>query len=127
MGRALEAFEKCVAKDLDAEARDLFRAQFAKAYFNIGMIHDKSGKNQEACDNYKLSMETCKNDPKNQLTKSATYKKSGSNYAVCLEKLNRREEAIVTLETLQNNFGNEVRLFNNIGIIQKRMDKPNEA
>ena len=44
MTLALEAFEKCVSRDLDAEARDLFRAQFAKAYFNIGMIHDKNGK-----------------------------------------------------------------------------------
>ena len=97
MDQALQAFEKCVAKDLDAEARDLFRAQFAKAYFNIGMIHDKNGRNQEAADNYKLSMETCEGDPRNQLVKCATYKKSGSNYAVCLEKLNRREDAVLTI------------------------------
>ena len=64
------------------------------------MIHEKNGKHQEAADSYKKSMDTCQGDPKNQLVKSATYKKSGSNYAVCLEKLNQREDALLTLESL---------------------------
>ena len=73
-----------------------------------------------ASDSYKLSMETCENDPKKQLTRSATYKKAGTNYAVTLEKLNRREDAVETLSGLKRNFVSEVRLFNNLGIIQKR-------
>ena len=72
-------------------------------------------------------METCEGDSRNQLVKSATYKKSGSNYAVCLEKLSKREDALLTLESLQDTFGNEIRLFNNIGIIKKRMERQNEA
>lgn len=125
---ALEAFQKCVARDdIDKEGQELFRAQFAKAYFNIGIIHDKDGEYALAAQNYKLCMETCENDPKRQLSKSATYKKSGSNYAVCQEKLSKREEAVLTLESLRDNFGNEIRLANNIGIIQKRMDQPEKA
>lgn len=66
MQLALDAFQKCVAWDGDdAETRELFRAQFAKSYYNIGMIHDKLGQVQPACDSYKLSMEMCENDPKN--------------------------------------------------------------
>ena len=65
-------------------------------------------------------METCEADPKNQLTKSVTYKKAGTNYAVTLEKLNKRDDAVATLTNLKNAFGNEVRVFNNLGIIQKR-------
>ena len=72
-------------------------------------------------------METCENDPKKQLTKSVTYKKAGTNYAVTLEKLNKRDDAVVTLTTLKNAFGNEVRVFNNLGIIQKRKGLKDDA
>jgi len=36
---------------------------------------------------------------------------------VTLEKLGRRDEAVETLNTLKKTFGNEVRVFNNLGII----------
>jgi Flp pilus assembly protein TadD len=52
--------------------------------------------------------------------KSTTYKKAGTNYAVTLEKLSKRDEAVKTLITLKSTFNNEVRVFNNLGIIQKR-------
>ena len=91
------------------------------------MIYDKLGQVQMASDSYKQSMETCENDPKKQLTRSATYKKAGTNYAVTLEKLNRREDAVETLSGLKQNFVSEVRLFNNLGIIQKRKGDKQEA
>jgi Flp pilus assembly protein TadD len=37
--------------------------------------------------------------------------------AVALEKLGKRDEAVLLLQDLQSKFGNEVRLFNNLGII----------
>lgn len=37
-----------------------------------------------------------------------------------LEKLGQRDQAIKLLTNLKQSFGNEVRLHNNLGIIQKR-------
>ena len=48
------------------------------------------------------------------------YVKSVTNYAVTLEKLGKRQEAIDTLNNLKTIFRDEVRVFNNLGIIQKR-------
>ena len=62
MQLALDAFQKCVSRDENEETRELFRAQFAKSYYNIGMIHDKQGSVQDASENYRRSME------KNQTT-----------------------------------------------------------
>lgn len=45
----------------------MFRAQFSKAYYNIGMIYDKLGKTQEACDSYKKSLTKCEQDPQKKL------------------------------------------------------------
>ena len=114
---ALDAFQKCVSRNEDDETRELFRAQFAKSYYNIGMIYDKQGAIQQASDNYKSAIDTCEQDSKDQLVKSATYKKAGTNYAVTLEKLNKRDEAVKTLFKLKATFNNEVRIFNNLGII----------
>ena len=65
-------------------------------------------------------MDLCEKDPQGLLCRSATYKKAGTNYAVTLEKLEQREEAINTLKTIKDSFYNEVRVSNNLGIIQKR-------
>ena len=62
-------------------------------------------------------MITCENDPNQKLLQSSTYKKAGTNLAVALEKLGKRDEAVLLLQDLQSKFGNEVRLFNNLGII----------
>ena len=91
------------------------------------MIFDKMGNVQAASDSYKKSMETCEADQAQQLIKSATYKKAGTNYAVTMEKLGKREGAMQTLDKLKDSFGNEVRVFNNLGIIQKRMGNNDEA
>ena len=72
-------------------------------------------------------METCEEDPKKQLVKSVTYKKAGTNYAVTLEKLSRREEAVTTLSSLKVRFNQEIRVFNNLGIIYKRKGAANDA
>ena len=116
-----------MARDEDPETRELFRAQFAKSYYNIGMIFDKLSQVQGASDAYKHAMECCERDPKGQLVKSVTYKKAGTNYAVTLEKLNKRDDAVATLSSLKDAFGNEVRVFNNLGIIQKRKGEKQEA
>ena len=72
-------------------------------------------------------MVACEQDPKGQLKKQATYKKAGTNYAVTLEKLTRREDAVTTLLTLKDSFSTEVRIFNNLGIFQKRKGDKKEA
>ena len=123
MNLALDAFKKCVERDDEnnnSETGELFRAQFAKSYYNIGMIYDKMGQVQQAKDNYALSMKKCEKDPSKQLIHSSTYKKAGTNFAVSLEKTGDRDTAVSTLTNLKGTFGNEVRVFNNLGIIQKR-------
>ena len=62
----------------------------------------------------------CQNDPQQLLLKSNTYKKAATNYAVTLEKLGHRDESIITLSDIRNDFCNEVRVYNNLGVIQKR-------
>ena len=91
------------------------------------MIYDKMGKIKEASDSYKKSLEKCDQDPQKKLTQSATYKKAGTNYAVTLEKLGERDEAVKLLQELKVTFGNEVRVFNNLGIIQKRQGDVQQA
>lgn len=123
---ALEAFQTCISKE-DDDNKELFRGQFAKAYYNIGLIHDKQGDVQQASYNYKNAMRTCEQDPKGWLINSGTYKKAGTNYAVTLEKLNYRDDAVATLSSLKANFNNEVRVFNNLGIIYKRKGETQKA
>jgi Tfp pilus assembly protein PilF len=46
-----------VKRDVPGDRRaEMFRAQFSKAYYNIGMIYDKMGKTKEASDSYKKSL-----------------------------------------------------------------------
>ena len=74
----------------------------------MGLIYDKSGKSDLASNNYMEAMVVCEQDE--VLKKSATYKKASTNYAVTLEKLDRRELAVATLEAIKNTFHNEVRV-----------------
>lgn len=110
-----------------SETAELFRVQFAKAHYNIGLLFDKQGQAEHASANYKKAMKVCETDPKGHLVKSATYKKAATNYAVTLEKLSQREEAVSTLESIKNTFCNEVRVYNNLGIIQKRNNNQEAA
>ena len=82
------------------------------------MIYDRLSNLAEAADSYKKAMSKCHDDP--ELSTSTTFMKAGTNCAVVLEKLGRRDEAISLLEELRSKFGSEVRLSNNLGIIQKR-------
>ena len=55
------------------------------------------------------------------------YKRAATNYAVALEKLGKRKESLTLMEDLQKEFGYEVRLCNNRGIVQKRKGEVREA
>ena len=62
--KALKYFTSSVSKDTSSNQRsELFRAQFAKAYYNMGMIQDRCGKTKEAGDSYKKAIEKCEGDP----------------------------------------------------------------
>ena len=104
----------------DAQTLELYRSQIAKSYYNLGMIQDMQGNVVQASQNYLKAKELCETDPQGCLLKSSTFKKAETNYAVTLEKLNRRDEAIELLSNLKGEFNNEVRVYNNLGIIQKR-------
>lgn len=43
----------------DAESLDQYRAQIAKSYYNIGLIHDKQGNVVQASQNYQKAMQVC--------------------------------------------------------------------
>ena len=60
----------------------------------MGLISDKQAQPAQASSYYKQAMDMCDQDPTGILIKSGTYKKAGTNYAVTLEKLNKREESI---------------------------------
>ena len=55
------------------------------------------------------------------------YKKVGTNYAIVLEKLSRRDEAHTLLQNLKVNFESEARVHNNLGIVQKRLGNVQQA
>lgn len=46
--------------------------------------------------------------------------KSITNYAVTMEKTGKRNESIQILDTLKENFKDEIRIYNNLAIIFKR-------
>jgi Flp pilus assembly protein TadD len=46
--------------------------------------------------------------------------KSLTNYSVTLEKLGKRQEAITILQDVKNEWQDEIRVFNNLGIMEKR-------
>lgn len=56
------------------------------------MIYDRMGQVLPACNSYKQAVEKCNEDE--SLKKSSICKKAGTNYAVTLEKLGKRDEAI---------------------------------
>ena len=56
------------------------------------MINDRMGQILTASNSYKLALEKCQEDP--NLEKSQLFKKVGVNYAVTLEKLGKRPQAI---------------------------------
>jgi tetratricopeptide (TPR) repeat protein len=57
---SLEGFKKSVAC---LDMLSTYRAQFAKAYCNIGMIYDKKGDVSEAARYYEQAKNVCEEDP----------------------------------------------------------------
>ena len=78
-----------------------------------------------ASNSYKLALDKCREDPK--LMTSSIYKKAGNNYAVALEKLNRRDKAFKHLHKMNQQFEYDIRVQNNLGILQKRDGHVEEA
>lgn len=105
----------------------MYRAQFAKAYYNIGMIYDRMNDVEQASEYYHRAQTCSENDPDEQLVNSVTYMKASTNYAVTLEKLSKRDEAVETLSKLKDSFVDEMRVHNNLAIIQKRSGETVQA
>lgn len=53
--------------------------------------------------------------------------KAVTNFAVILEKLGQRKEAIDVLNNLKHTFRGEIRIYNNLGIIHKRQGNEFDA
>ena len=88
-----------MTKDDGNPNADFFTVQFAKSYYNIGVIHDRMGQILTACNSYKLALDKCKED--SRLLYSGICKKAGINYAVTLEKLGKRDKAFRRLEKMK--------------------------
>lgn len=95
--------------------QDVFKAQFIKSYYNMGMIYDRLGDINKANAFYKKAIDRCEGDP--LAKQQSCYLKAMTNYAVTLEKLGRRPEALNVLEALETHFADEIRIHNNMGII----------
>ena len=128
LNEALAYFEKAVRKDKqgDAQTRDLYRAQFSKAYYNIGMIYDRLSDIARASTYYKKSLDVS-GEQQSQNPKSVHYMKAMTNYAVTLEKLGKRPKSVQTFQKLREDFPEEIRVHNNLGIVLKREGNFKEA
>jgi len=62
----------------------------------------------------------CESDESGTSLRTTHYMKAVTNYGVTLEKVGKRDESIKLLEKIKNNFRNEIRIYNNLGIIYKR-------
>ena len=84
------------------------------------MIYDRMGDISKASSYYKKAIEKCEEDQSGVSLKSNHYMKSMTNYSVTLEKLGKRTDAINVLDNMRENFKDEIRIYNNLGIIYKR-------
>lgn len=98
------------------------------------MIYDRLGDIQKASLFYKKAIDKCEEpspaglDPTENHKSQPYYLKALTNYSVALEKLGRREEALKLLDgKAKRQFGQEIRVYNNLGIIQKRTGNAQEA
>jgi len=48
-----------VKKDRPGTLQDLYKAQFAKSYYNIGMLYDRMGEIPRASTYYKKAIDKC--------------------------------------------------------------------
>mgnify|MGYP000435037540 CR=1 FL=1 len=79
--------------------QDLYRPQFAKAYYNMGMIYDRKSQIERASHFYKRALDKCREDEQN-LCQSEQYKKAMTNYAVTLGKQGKTLECFKIFEEL---------------------------
>ena len=131
---ALASYRNCVRKDLlagsnvgerstaqHAEISQIFKNQFQKAYFNIGIIHDRLGDIDQACAWYEKAIErglhSSQHGDGNRLTFMAgnldwdhvflgdrpnqCAVKAACNLAVCYEKIGNRDGALAILNGLK--------------------------
>ena len=131
-----------------SQIRAIFKNQFQKAYFNLGVINDRMGDIEEACVWYEKALErgiglmdhqslasfACVIDWETvfQVEKpSHTIVKSACNLSVCYEKLGNRQAALDILNGLKYKLlsSNKLKaeygiyvegLANNLGVIQRR-------
>jgi Flp pilus assembly protein TadD len=84
------------------------------------MIYDRLGDIGRASLYYLKSVERGEDGP--------CYLKALTNYTVTLEKLGKRDEAQALMEgKMKRQFGSEIRLHNNLGILHKRNGNSEEA
>jgi tetratricopeptide (TPR) repeat protein len=89
-----------------SEVKNLFTQQFAKAYFNIGLIYDQRNDVQNAITNYDKAFQKMvalkEKQPPNTILPDPysedTFFKTSTNMAVCLQKSGQHERAIEILE-----------------------------
>lgn len=91
------------------------------------MIYDRLGDISRASNYYRYAINKCKEDKTMQSLHQSYYAKSVTNYAVTLEKLGKRQDAIDLLMKLKDDFKEEIRVLNNLGIISKRHGLSQEA
>ena len=99
------------------------------------MIYDRLGDIGKASTFYKRAIDKCEEpeqstmgEPTENHKQQHYYLKALTNYSVTLEKLGRREEALILLDgKVKRQFGQEIRVHNNLGIIQKRTGQAQEA
>lgn len=91
------------------------------------MIYDRLGDILQASNYYKKCIRKCETDETQALVKSQIYVKSVTNFAVTKEKLGKRDEGIKILENIKKDFNGEVRILNNLGILEKRSGHGDKA
>eukprot|EP00347_Sterkiella_histriomuscorum_P012671 403367671 len=106
---------------------ELNRPHVIKILYNLGMIYDRLGDISRASNYYRYAIAKCKEDNSLQSMHQSYYAKACTNYAVSLEKMGKRQEAIDLLNQLKEEFREEIRVLNNLGIISKRHGLMQEA
>ena len=119
----------------------LFGQQFAKAYFNIALIYDQDNDLKNAIiyydKSYKKMIETKANQNQNLAAKNspdpysqASFFKTCTNFAVCLEKSGQRERAMQVMAKLQqgnSDFENDSKFNINMGVLLQRQGDADRA
>ena len=119
---------------LEPQLKDLrahFSSQFAKAYFNIGMLLDREGEYAEATEYYEKAYYKELNhlkDPQEGASVSMCFVKTATNLAVCYEKQGLRDQAMKVCKLLrEHGINHDAKLNNNMGVLFKRENQHEAA